>query len=402
MSDQKKRLTREELYHELWQTPMSKLAATWGVPLAGIVRAANQMNVPRPGSGHWQLVARGWTVEREQLPKLDSITPTSVTIKSAQKKRAAKPKKKQVSTEPVISVADDLRQLHPQVQALHSVMKNAPVIERGPIEVAEAGNFDVWVSRKQMRRALLILDAVVKGLEARGATFIAGSGFTKHLVAQFQDGPVAFRIFEQMKRDWVKIGSVPVGTGFINNHEWRYKPSGTLTFSILDYYPTGTRKNWRDGIRQLVENKMGDIVEQICSNPGIAKLQKEKQQREIDERNSLWHEEYLRRTAPERLEEMKASLKKQIEEHGQNWEQARATREFLSACEQAMQGDGNGPIQEWQTRWLAWGKEWVNSLDPMTNGFLSSLKHQFEELEELEAFVAQLKKEKATEIDSCQ
>jgi len=281
-------------------------------------------------------------------------------------------------------------------------MKSAPAIERGPIEVAEAGNFDVWVSRKQMRRALLILDAVVKGLEARGATFKAGSGFTKHLVAQFQDGPVAFRIFEQMKRDWVKIGAVPVGTGFINNHEWRYKPSGKLTFSILDYYPEGTRKNWRDGIRQLVEDKVASIVEQICLNPGITKQQKEKQQREIDERNRLWHENYLRRTAPERLEAMKAGLKKQIEEHGQHWEQARATREFLSACEQAMRGDDNGPIQEWQTRWLAWGKEWVNGLDPMTNGFLTNLKHQFEELEELEAFVTQLKKEKATEIDSCQ
>jgi hypothetical protein len=55
------------------------------------------------------------------------------------------------------------------------------------------------------------------------------------------------------------------------------------------------------------------------------------------------------------------------------------------------------PVREWQARWLGWGKEWVDSIDPLMNGFLSKLKQQFGELEELEAFVAQLNEEKATE-----
>ena len=395
MSDPKTSISREELYRELWQKPMSKLATTWGVTIASIVKVANEMNVPRPNSGHWQLAARGWTVERKPLPPPDPQTPISIILKSPRKTKPIKPEQKKAPERPAVLIAEDLRQLHPRVQALHSVMKSAPVIEHGPIEVAKDGNFNVWVSRKQMRRALLILDAVVKGLEARGVTFIARSGFTKHLVAQFQDGTVEFRIFEQMKRDRVKTSSVPVGTGFINNYEWRYKPLETLTFSILDYYPKGTRKNWRDGSRQKVEDKVGEIVEQICVNPGLAKQQQDEFKKECDERNRLWHEAYLRRSAPERLEKMKADLKKQIEGHGRDWETARATREFLSACEQSMRGNGNEPIQEWQNRWLTWGREWVDSFDPMTNGFLSNLKLQFEELETLEAFVAELNREKA-------
>jgi hypothetical protein len=43
------------------------------------------------------------------------------------------------------------------------------------------------------------------------------------------------------------------------------------------------------------------------------------------------------------------------------------------------------------------GNEWVDGYDPLTNGFLSRLKQQFVELEQLEAFVALLNEEKTQE-----
>ena len=49
----------------------------------------------------------------------------------------------------------------------------------------------------------------------------------------------------------------------------------------------------------------------------------------------------------------------------------------------------------WESRWLTWGREWVNGFDPLTTEALTKLKTQFEELEALEAFVAQLKSERA-------
>ncbi len=368
---------------------------SWGVPTASIVKAADRMNVPRPASGHWQLVARGWTIEREPLPPPGESTPAFVILGPPQKTKPILPESKPAEAKPAVSVADDLRQLHPQVQALHAIMKSAPVIERGPVEVAEDGNFNVWLSRQQMRRGLLILDALVKGMEAGGAIFRTGSKFNKHLVAKFPDGMVEFRIYEQMKHEWVKIGSVPVGAGFMANHEWRYTPSGKLSFSITDHWPQGTRKNWHDGVRQRLEDKVGEIVAQLCANPGLAKKQRDEWESECAERNRLRHEEYLRWSAPERLTEMKAALKKQIEDHERAWEKARSVREFLALCEHAMKAGEGGTIQEWQSRWLGWGRAWVDGIDPLTNGFLTKLKMQFEELEELEAFVVQLREEKA-------
>lgn len=74
----------------------------------------------------------------------------------------------------------------------------------------------------------------------------------------------------------------------------------------------------------------------------------------------------------------------------------------INACiSQCLQGSnagqrGNESIQEWQNRWLSWSKEWVDSLDPLTNGFLDKLKLQFDGLEKLQGFVAELKAEAAS------
>lgn len=86
MSDQEKKLTREELYEHLWQTPMSKLATNWGVPIHAIVKAATEMNVPRPESGHWQRIKLGWQVERDSLPAAETTTPATTIIKAAEKR----------------------------------------------------------------------------------------------------------------------------------------------------------------------------------------------------------------------------------------------------------------------------------------------------------------------------
>ncbi len=50
-----------------------------------------------------------------------------------------------------------------------------------------------------MRRAIFILDGIVNGLEAKGATFASTSKFTKYLVAQFPEGNIEFRLAEKMK-----------------------------------------------------------------------------------------------------------------------------------------------------------------------------------------------------------
>ena len=134
-----KTVTREELYEALWQTPMNKLAAEWGVAIAGIVRACNAMDVPRPGVGHWQCVAKGWVMAATPLPAATAKTPASVTLKPAAKR---------MLVETQVKLSEDLRELHPLVRALYTRSKDMPAIDSGKVSVAAAGKGGVWVSQK--------------------------------------------------------------------------------------------------------------------------------------------------------------------------------------------------------------------------------------------------------------
>lgn len=81
MNQQTYTISREALYEEVWRTPISKLAAAWGVTSSSITKACDQMNVPRPVSGHWRWVALGWQVDCEPLPAADASLPDQAVLK---------------------------------------------------------------------------------------------------------------------------------------------------------------------------------------------------------------------------------------------------------------------------------------------------------------------------------
>lgn len=377
-------VTREQLYEAVWKTPLNKLAATWDVTIASIVRACNTLNVPRPDVGHWQCVARGWEMEAAPLPTATPKSAGPVTLKPAGKRNLFAIQ---------VKLSEDLRELHPLVRALYKRSKSMPAIDSGKVSADAACKAGVWVSMKHLRRAILILDAVVKGLEERGATFDEKDEPTCVFHAKLPSGSVLFRLSEDIKDTKELAKQTPVGGGFICEYEWRRKPLDKLTFEIPQRYPKGARKKWRDSQTYQIEDKISEIMEQILILPAWERESLETEDREREEANQRFWQEYKRRSAPDRLEKQTEELKKLVEEKQHEWVKARGAREFLAACEDTMRSGSSGLLEEWQRQWLQWGMEWVDSIDPLTNGFLGELKARFEKMRELERYVAQLKLE---------
>src|SRR5688572_8129447 len=69
-------IKREELYEVVWSKPIKALAEEWNTTYARLVQACDTMEVPRPTQGHWQLVARGASIQREPLPEPTGDIPT--------------------------------------------------------------------------------------------------------------------------------------------------------------------------------------------------------------------------------------------------------------------------------------------------------------------------------------
>lgn len=73
----------EELYRQVWQTPMSRLALEYGISGNGLAKICDRLKVSYPRRGYWARKAAGQKVIAFRLPPGDDDTPHSVTISPA-------------------------------------------------------------------------------------------------------------------------------------------------------------------------------------------------------------------------------------------------------------------------------------------------------------------------------
>jgi hypothetical protein len=175
MSLQEKKITREELYEALWQTPMSKLATNWGVPIHAIVKAAAVMNVPRPESGHWQRIKLGWQVEQDVLPAAEATTPATTIIKAAGERshtphgETSAPAEGPIPEKTRWEIPKNLDNAHPLVKRTLKALTHDTYLDKGLVHARSRDEpLSVEVSREQVGRALRIIDVIVKAMIERG------------------------------------------------------------------------------------------------------------------------------------------------------------------------------------------------------------------------------------------
>jgi len=73
-------VSREELFRQVWTTPMNHLSAQYGISGNGLAKICDRLRIPYPPRGWWARKAAGKKVAYYRLPKPDVDTPTSVQI----------------------------------------------------------------------------------------------------------------------------------------------------------------------------------------------------------------------------------------------------------------------------------------------------------------------------------
>lgn len=137
--------------------------------------AEEDLPEPTPPNGYWAKKAAGQEVARPELPKLARSAPDrhQVTVRKTEwdetefsaEARSAIERERTVGAE--IKVADELRDPHPLVQCAARLLKRAGLRVRAEV-LTTTRCLDVVVSPPQLDRALRVMDALLKALEARG------------------------------------------------------------------------------------------------------------------------------------------------------------------------------------------------------------------------------------------
>jgi len=223
----------------------------------------------------------------------------------------------------------------------------------------------VAADRLSFRRALRILNALIKALEKRGFAVSVTKGErrakdTTRVTIQGVD--VAFRLLKRKRR----VECEP--TKWEMNSTWRtgpyfdLKPSGRLTFEIEDWHLRGGRRTWTDGKKKRIENSLNQIIVGLVRT-AVAKKEWRVQREEERRRRQ---EAEQRRRELQRLREEERRREQRLEADAGAWLRARQIRAYVRA---AAKVPGRYLPDRWEShdQWVMWANSYRNRLDPLSS-----------------------------------
>ena len=254
-------------------------------------------------------------------------------------------------------MTESLHDLHPAVW-LKAARKAAT---RAGTPPEEAKTLSVNVSKEHVGRALRILDALARALEARGYP-VTGDGariegqLVPITIMEQQDKvlhvPTARELASVKARSWEKLPT------------WDYVPSGRLSIhsDVYVWWRRDLRKRWSDGRRTRLEDTLDDVFLGIVALGAAKKQKADEEQAEADRKA----EQERQRLERERQARMSAARDKDILERAHARDEAAAVRRLIAAVEQSAAIDG-GMTQETE-QWLERAGAVAASLDPLAAG----------------------------------
>jgi hypothetical protein len=363
MADDVTTVSRDVLYDQVWSMQMTKLAKEYGVSDVALRKTCRKENIPLPVQGHWNKPPERRMKRRPPLPPEGSGH--SIRITRSPPARPADDSHPAVeicaqalaSGDARIVVTDNLRDLHPAVWP--KAARKAATSAGHPTEVAKT--LPVNVGKEHAGRALRILDALAKALEARGYPVTAdGARIEEQLVPiaimEQQDKvlhvPTARELAAKMARSWEKIPT------------WDYVPSGRLSIhsDVYIWWRRDLRKRWSDSRRTRLEDTLDDAFLGLVAL-GAAKKQKADEEQAEAERRAEQERQSLER---ERQARMSAARDKDILERARALDEAASVRRLIAAVEQSS-FTGSDVAREVK-RWLDRAQAVAASLDPLTSG----------------------------------
>lgn len=364
---------REKLYDAVWEKSAVQLAKEYGVSDVALAKICKKLKVPKPGLGYWRRKERGFKVAKVPLPSMKD-PPRLVSRIPSHPKEAPEERlspelralaEAERSPDQQISVAADLTALHPlAVKSLQALTHGKPD-EWGHVRPRAKICLDIVVTQPLIERAVRIMDAVIRGLIARGHRVLIESEGKVTTVALVDEEKLAFGTVEVVKRKKKEIS--PAEQRERQRNPYRYYPTeyvytatGLLSFHIKDDAVWDVRKSWSDGKRQKIENRLNDIVfgfavaaEGKCERRRA--LERQEQERREWERIRYQKAQEIRKEE-ERLKELHQEV--------DNWHRSERIRAYVEAVRLDAQSPGSESSSD-LSAWIEWALSHADRLDPL-------------------------------------
>lgn len=360
---------REELYAEIWEQPLVKLAPKYGISAVAIGKVCRKLQIPLPGRGYWVKKEFGKPVKRLPLPMAKDL-PVVQRMKFPPAQGFSNPQTASPALEPTdpeflrivelesrTIVVDPNAKWHKLVIATERVLNHARPDEKGILQPPyNQPCLDLRISKEALERSLMIVNAVILTLEAEGfpVSVVEGRYGTG---AQIFGHRIPFAIVEKLLEKSRRV---------VTEHSWtrtviEYAPSGNLVFRVGDY-SYGRGRNYRDGKKHRLETQLpscfGALMRQGRSRLISAALAA---QRAIDDRKKAQERAELAQQIAQEEKRVR-----DLEFWVSNWARSEQMRNFISALERLWTQEGHDLSPETpKGQRILWMKQQADRLDPL-------------------------------------
>lgn len=384
-------LTRETLYNAIWQTPACHLAKSYGISNYTLTKLCDRFNIPRPGNDYWLMIRRGFSVEKQPLPPATPEMPSSITMpqkagprrpifRQSEETAASPPSSPEVNPfgespkrpRPFVHVAGDFRSAHRLIRSTwEHYAKCADTDKQGRLRPGRDGScVDVAVTKPQVRRALLIMDAVIRAFAKEGCDIrITDSNCYQRnpettIRVGKEDVPIAIK--EKTVRRERQLTEADKERPSYFRERYEFHGTGVLSFSIGLWRFGSSKNTWTETKKHRLEDMLDEIVAGVKAE-GEAMRQRTLER--LEEERCRAEEQRLRMQIERRRAE-EEERQKTLERQAERWHQCERLREFLRACEHALADRTDMSVDSPARRWLDWALMHADRIDPLHNGYV--------------------------------
>lgn len=360
---QERRVSREQLYHELWAEPARDVAKRYGISDVGLTKVCRRYQIPKPSLGYWAQYRVG------KAPAPSPLTPAEdsseeVVVFGPGEREDSSPDPPELSREKRpewhVEVPPDLKLSHPLVKAAAAAFREAKA-HRGPTRWQDryrtqllrpgAECLDIAVSKALVPRALRIMQALLDALERRryAVAVRQGETFVSVLGEEFQIALHERLRQVKVQRSW--------GSGV------DCELSGLLRLRVGSSY-SGAGPT--DRPPRLIETQLNRFIAGLVRRALDAKAERARYQER--QRRWLMHDEERRRRVQQKhSEELR---QRRMWTLAGRWARHRRLSDFIASVEQRMD-DRRHEVEtrELMVRWVDWAQRRLRESDPIQEVF---------------------------------
>ena len=379
------KIDREQLYNEIWELSVSKVAKKYNISHAKLKQACIDSNIPTPSNSYWTNLLMGNPAKKELLPASDikeiilqkpkqvSITDNSSTknyeeiFKNSLPFLSVDEKDKILNSLSLLNINEKAK-LHPKITQ-HSKMIQSWK-QSHPLDPNASRKRDTYyrppegepflytdVSELSLPRIYKILNTLFKCIESLGGSI------NNDLTLTIRNEIVQYKIIETEEKlphvltkteqkameQYEKEKITRTYTYKPNIRKWDYIFNGKLRFSVLN------NKYYRDSESILIEQWLPEILVDLYEESENVRIKRKEQEaaakkaeeekRIKDRRRELYNKEVERVAA--------------LENEAEDYAMACKIRAYVSAVE------SQSNLNEKTKEWIKWAKNKADWYDPI-------------------------------------